>query len=124
MINLSRIALSPSFAQPYIIHRKSGTWASGRLTQTESSLNRSGVVTNASPKELMQVPEADRVAGMMIFYSTAPIYPTHGWLADDTNKIGTSDEIEWDGDRYRVVTVYDYHAQGFYKAFAVYMEGD
>ena len=127
MINLKNVALSSNFAQNYTVHRKSGAWHQGKFTQTETSLARRGAVTNASPKELMQVPEGDRVAGMMVFYSDQPLYTTHGWKADDTNEQGTSDEIEWpvsSGSKYKVLTVYDYHAQGFYKVFAVYMEGD
>lgn len=123
MLDLSEIALAPEFAQSYIIHRKQGSWVAGRFQQTEISIKTFGVVTNANPKELFQLPEGDRVAGTMVFYSTRPIYTSHGYAADGTNKHGTADEIEWQGDRYRVSTVYDYSAQGFYKAFAVYMEG-
>ena len=116
LIDLSDIAMDPDLSQPYIIHRKSGTWVNGRPVETEASINTYGVVTNANPKELMQLPEGDRVAGVMVFYNLQPIHTS--------NSSGTSDQIEWNGNRYRVSTVYDYSGQGFYKAFAVYMEGD
>ena len=124
MIDLSEIANCDEFAHSYIIHRKRGKWVAGRFVQDEIDIKTSGTVTSASPKELMQLPEGDRVAGVMIFYNTQPIYTSHGWTAKDVPTEGTADEIEWLGDRYRVTTIYDYSAQGFYKAFAVYMEGN
>ena len=125
MINLKRVALSPNFRQPFIIHRKVGEWQSGRFVQTElDPITVMGVVTNANPKELIQIPEGDRVAGMMVFYCPKELYITHNYQYEDTNASGTSDELEWKGDRYKILTTFDYGYQGFYKAFAVYMEGD
>lgn len=125
MINVGRAVLSSNLKQPFIIHRKVGTWVSGRFTQTElPNINVSGVVNNANPKELMQVPEGDRVSGTMVFYCPQELYVTHINPPTDTNAPGTSDELEWKGNRYRITTVFDYGLQGYYKAFAVYMEGD
>ena len=121
MINVGRIVNSRNFAQPqgFIIHRKPGHWVSGRwISLPEQTLNVQGTVQNASPKEMNQVPEADRITGMMRFHSQSPMYVTRAWGVP-----GTSDELEWKGDRYRVVTVNDYSDYGYYEAFAVYMEG-
>ena len=126
MINVGKVVLSSNFKQPFIIHRKTaGNWVSGRFVQTElDPINVEGVVNNANPKELIQLPEGDRVGGVMVFYSPVELYVTHAYDTPDTNAPGTSDELEWKGDRYRVSTVFDYGLQGYYKAFAVYMEGD
>lgn len=124
MINLSRIATSPNLAQTYLVHRKVGHWEDGRFIQDENTIKVFGVVTNANPRELFQLPEGDRVSGTMVFYSTIPLFTTHDYgYAESDDSSGTSDEIEWKSSRYRVSTVYDYSIQGFYKAFAVYMEG-
>jgi hypothetical protein len=116
--------MSPNLKQPFVIHRKIGSWDSGRFVQGETIVNVEGVVNNANPKELIQLPEGDRVSGVMVFYSPVELYVTHNYAYQDINAPGTSDELEWQGDRYRITTVYDYGKQGYYKAFAVYMEGD
>jgi hypothetical protein len=115
MIDLSEIALAPEFSQDYTIYRKSATWAGGRITQTETTISTSGTVTNATPEELEQLPEADRITGTKVFYNSQVIHTTR--------TDGTSDEISLDGKRYRVTGALDYSGQGFYKAFAVYMAG-
>jgi hypothetical protein len=124
MINVGRVVLSSNFKQPFIIHRKTGIWDKGRFTQTElSSIDVEGVVNVANPKELMQLPEGDRIAGTMAFYCPQKLYVTHAYNAEDTNTHGTSDELEWKGVRYKITNVFDYELQGYFKAFAVYMEG-
>ena len=120
MINVGRVLYNPKFAQLFTVHRKPGSWVAGRwVPGTEQTLTFYGVVVPVSPKELMQLPEGDRVTGMMAFYSTSEIFSTH---TDGTP--GTSDEIEWKGKRYRVVNVNLYVDYGFYCAYAVYMAGD
>lgn len=118
MINLAEIAIAPEFSQSYKIHRKTGEFVAGRFEQTETNINAFGVVTTATPKEIQQLPEGDRITGTKVFYSTCPIYTTRS-----DSKKGTSDEIEHNGKRYRVSQVFDYSGQGFYKAFAVDMAG-
>jgi hypothetical protein len=81
-----------------------------------------GVIIPANEKEIMQVPEGDRSTAMMIFYADQEIFTTH--TNDGLGYSGTSDEIEWRGDRYRVIKVNQRGDYGYYKAFGVYMEGD
>ena len=66
-----------------------------------------------------QVPEGDRVTGALTFYSPAEICETRGGEYS-----GTSDVIEWRGDRYRVAKVWPYADYGYWKAYAVRMDGD
>lgn len=68
------------------------------------------------------LPEGDRIAGLMTFYSTAdkPIYTTRN---KDDDK-GTSDELEWRGERYRVLQVFPYNDFGYVKALGTRMSGD
>jgi hypothetical protein len=124
LINVKRAIYSKHLRQPYIIHRKLGNWEAGRLVQIEFDINTLGPVTVASPRELMQLPEGDRVAGTMIFHCPEELYVTHTFEYTDTDAPGTSDELEWEGDRYRVTTTFPWKQAGYYKAFAVYMEGD
>jgi hypothetical protein len=93
----------------------------GRFVETDPipPIIISGVVVPASAKEIMQFPEGDRSTAMMCFYADQPIYVTRG-----DPKGGTSDEIEWHGDRYKILNVNEYGDFGYYKAYGVYMESD
>lgn len=56
----------------------------------------------------------------MCFYSRKDIYVTH---VSNEHSPGTSDEIEWHGNRYKIIQVAPYKDYGFVKAFGVRMEG-
>lgn len=120
MINVGRIVHSRNFAQTFTVYRQTGEWVAGRWVRSseEIVIQMRGTVTAMNPKDLVQVPEGDRVTGMMCFYSTEPIYTTR---ADDDDSGGTSDEIEWQGERYRISSVVPWSDFGYYKAFGVRM---
>jgi hypothetical protein len=122
MLNLSRLLYSKEFNQTFIVHRRTGSWDHGRFVSTEVSLTFSGVVVPASAREIMQFPEGDRSTSMMVFYSDKEMFVTRTDSGD--RYPGTSDEIEWRGDRYRVVNVGQYGDYGYFVAYGVYMEGD
>lgn len=119
MINIAELVYDPDFTQDFTVHRKTGSWSAGRFVETESSLTFAGVITPASAKEILQFPEGDRVTGMMKFYSEQEMHVTH-----NSGTPGTSDQIEWRGQRYRVINVTPYSDYGYYKAFGVYLESD
>jgi len=121
MINVGRIVNSRNFAQGkgFTVHRKRGEWEAGRFVQKEMKLTLQGTVTPCNPKDLVQLPEGDRVTGVMCFHSEQQIYTTH----NDATK-GTSDEIEWQGERYRVSSTIPYVDFGYWKAFGVRMVSD
>jgi len=121
MINVGHVVLSRNFAQPkgFTVYRQSGEWIRGRWESTEQMLRLSGTITVASPEDLEQVPEGDRVTGSMCFYSPREIYRTR----DDGDDSGTSDEIEWHGERYRVYAVLPWRDYGYYKAIGARMDG-
>ncbi|MGD8188568.1 hypothetical protein ACQCN2_01075 [Brevibacillus ginsengisoli] len=116
MLDVSEVITDPDFAQTFIVHRKSDTWSSGRTVSSEVSLSMIGIVTVADADTLEQLPEGDRVTGMMCFYSTQELFRTR--------EQGTSDEIEWRGERYRVKKVFPYGDYGYYKAVGDRMAGD
>jgi hypothetical protein len=123
MIDVGRIVNSRNFAQKngFTVYRQAGSWVGGRWTSTETALQMRGTVTPMNPKDLTQVPEGDRVTGIMCFYSQQPIYTTRG---SSSQVAGTSDEIVWQGERYRVSSVVPYQDFGYYKAFGVRMVSD
>lgn len=119
MINVGRITLSRNFAQPagFIVYRITGDWVKGRFVAVAPiELKLQGTITVAAPKDLMQVPEGDRVTGLMCFFSMQEIFVTR--------TEGISDEILWQGERYRVSAVVPWQDFGYYKAFGVRMAGD
>lgn len=120
MIDVSRVLNSPQLQQNYKVFRQSGKWIAGYFVEGEDELNFSGVVTVAKTKDLEQLPEGDRVKGVMCFYSTQKLNATR----NDENDKGTSDQIEWRGERYRVIQISPHIDYGYYKAFAVRMAGD
>jgi hypothetical protein len=128
MINVEELIYDEDFAQGYTVYRETCTWSGGRTVTAEDTLNYTGVVTAATPKELIILPEADRVSGMMTFYSGSeyPLYTTRLALTTSTDsdgKDGTSDQLEWHGMRYKIIKVWPYTDYGYWKALATRMEG-
>jgi len=119
MIDLSEIAVDPDFSDTYTISRSSGYFGKGGWIETKSTISMYGAVTVATDEDLAQVPEGDRVTGMMNFYSTLQIYRTHN---DPTSK-GTSDQIIWNGVYYRVLSVRPPVAN-YWKCTAARMSGE
>lgn len=122
MINVARVLSNPHFCQNFTVYRKGGHWdleGHGRWVQTETSLVYSGVVTVTDAETLEQIPEGDRTSGMMTFHTKQELYKTR---VDDTDK-GTSDELLWRKERYKVIKTWPYMDYGYCKAVAVKMSG-
>lgn len=119
MINLSRVITDPRIAQkkPFTVYRKSGDWQGGRWVQAETPISMQGIITPATAKDITQVPEGDRTGGELTILTLEPVYVTH---LDDNFK-GTSDEILWNNERYRVFNVFPWNEFGFYHAIAIRM---
>lgn len=115
MIDLSRLIAAPDFSEPFVIRRRIGKWEAGRFVATPEDTAVTGIVEPTSGDDLEQVPEGDRVSGMMTFYTRQPVY-----LAQDRSQ---SDELIWRGKSYKTVQVMDWSRHGFYKVIASYVEG-
>jgi len=114
MIDVSEIIYDPDFCQNFIAKRKSGKWVDGRYIEELTEINLTGIIVPASSHELKQIPEGDRVTGMMAFYAVNEIYTT--------NETGTSDIIVWKSKSYRIMNVTPYSDYGYFLALGVYME--
>lgn len=121
-INVKRVLSNPRFNMSFTVWRKSGLFVKGKWFDQESSIPFRGVIINASPKEVEMFPEGDRIINAINVYTKNEIYTSHG--PDAQNKKGISDEIEWNGKRYKVMTVNNYSDYGYYKTIAVYTGGD
>lgn len=124
MLNMSRMIYNKKFSQSFLICRKIGSWDRGQFVQSclYPAPVFTGVVLPASAKEIMQFPEGDRSTSMMVFYSDKEIMVTH--TNDGKGNAGTSDEIYWNGNNYRILNVNQYADYGYYKAYGVMMEGE
>lgn len=122
LLNVGRILNSKNFSQTFTVYRENGSWQAGRWVSTEAPLQMIGAITAASPLDLNQVSEGDRVTGVMCFYSQQEIFTTHA--GESTEADGTSDQIVWNGDRYRISSVMPWSDYGYYKALGVRMMGE
>lgn len=119
LVDISFLIEDPDFAQPFIAYRKSGNWKKGKYIQEEKEIKHFGIIQPASTEDIEQLPEGDRVKGVMCFYSRKDIYLTR--TGNEEVDSGTSDEIEWHNKRYKVVQVMPFIDYGYVKAFGVRM---
>ena len=120
-LNVSRVVNNPKFAQTFTIQRSSGGAfnTSGVWTDSSFTVNMYGIIKPATPKELDQLPDGDRVKEVRSFHSAQPMYVTHN---DATP--GLSDIATWNGQHYRLSKLYEWEDFGYYKALGVRIEGE
>jgi hypothetical protein len=120
LINVAELMTDPDFTQVLKVWRQTGEWIAGEFVYGEEvMLSVPGIVTVANVKDLEQVPEGDRVKGTMCFYSTFKLE-----LTRNSPDQGTSDQIEWRGERYRLFQIMPQFDYGYNKAFGARMAGD
>ena len=123
MINLSEIVNDDDFAQEFVIMRSSGgSWQAGKWVNETTGIPGWGVIQPSTPEELDQVPEGDRVKGMMSFHSEAPLFKTHTRGPND-KFAGTSDIICWRGQNFRLVKVFPWEDFGYYNGIGARLSG-
>ena len=113
-LNLSRVASSPAFAQNYTVNRSSGSFQLGGYVSTTSPIPFWGIIQPLTDEELAQVPEGDRVQGMMGFISEQQMFETNATGIGQPS--GLSDTITWNAVVYKVVKVVPWKDFGFFKA--------
>lgn len=113
-VNVSRVVLSPKLSQTFSVFRQTGKFVRGRPSQAESEIKLRGVIKPAKAQEIEMIPEGDRVGGEVVIYATEKLRVT--------SESGTSDEVLWNGDRYKIYSVSPYSDYGYYKAIAVRKE--
>jgi hypothetical protein len=115
-MDISWLIEDPDFAQTFTVYRRTGKWVEGAFElDQEQAVSMTGVVQPASAQDMEQLPEGDRLKGMMKFYSRREIYRSR--LDGSGNDAGVSDEVEWRGKRYKIISVLPWMDQGFCVAF-------
>ena len=101
--------------EPFVILRQAGAFVAGGYAEQPQALPRFGVISAPTGNELNQVSEGDRVSGAIVVHTWDEIM--------ETNPNGTSDELAWQGQNYRVVKVWPYFNRSYWKAYAVRTSG-
>ncbi len=127
MINVGEIVSDPDFAQAFTIARSSGGYfdPTGTWQETDGNIDMWGIIQPATAKELLQVPEGDRVKEVKSFHSQQGMFVTHTDGLTDANA-ATSDIVTWltTGEQYRLVKLYQWIDFGYYKALGVRIAGE
>jgi len=118
---MKRVTRSPLLnSQALTIMRSVGEEVDGRWVEgTPIILNIRGVASPSTQKELRQLPEGDRVTGSITFTTVDELFISHGGETP-----GTSDIIIWKGNKYRLLSVFQWGDYGFYTSIAIRMRGD
>lgn len=119
MVNVGRVIASKRLgAQIIRVTRRSGGWVKGEFVPTgkEELEGVHAIVTVAQPKDLVLIPEGDRVTGALKVL-------THDRLLQ-TRDDGLGDIVTYHGTRYKVSTVSDDSYYGFYRSVCTRLEDE
>lgn len=121
-MNLSRVIRSLNLNnQEFQVYRSQGEFVEGgwqEITQSPASFAMQGQLHPASERELRQFPEGDRVIGAIAIYTVDPLYVTR------TGEFqGTSDQVEWNDELYKVLNTMPWSDYGFYASLAQKVSG-
>lgn len=109
MINVRELIHDSDFCDAFTIIRNTGsTWHKGVQAQVTETIEVEGIVAPSSSKDLEMLPEGDRQNGMKTFYADVPFHIT------DTDSM--SDICVFRGQKYKLLQVFDYQSNGYYKA--------
>lgn len=120
LLNLSRVALDPRFAQSFTVNRNSGTWQQGGFVETATPIPFYGIIQPATEEDLAQVPEANRVRGSLGVISEQRLFSTYV----ENGAAGTGDTFMHNNQLYKVVGAWPWGDFGFWKAVASRQSGE
>lgn len=115
MIDMQEMLHDPDFCSLFTVTRKKSEWVEGEQISSTSSFITEGIVLPSTSKDIEMLSEGDRQQGLKTFFAEVPLYVT------DTKE--TSDVCAYRGKRYKLLQVFDYSDNGFYKAIGT-MIGD
>lgn len=119
MFNLSRVTQNPNIGQPFTIIRETGAFGRGGWqTQNTTEIAAFGVIGPPGEEELAQIPEGDRVKGVLQVLTNVPLYATQAARA------GISDKVRWHGDLYSVTSRLPWGDAGYWSAILLRTTGD
>lgn len=108
MIDISELLYDLDFCEEFKILRGTGAWVNHRWEEVEEIIAVMGIATSVSKKDFEMLAEGDRVSGLRTFYTKDEIRGSSGE--------NTSDIFEYRGEQYKIIQVFNYSNNGFYKA--------
>jgi hypothetical protein len=118
--DMSDIVNDPDFAQAFTVTRSFGRFAAGGWQEVNTTtLSMWGALVPLNEKELLQLPEGDRVKGSIKVYCSSELFVTHANAPS-----GVSDKITWKGEEYRIASLMPFMDYGFWSVIAVRITGD
>lgn len=118
MINVSELITDPDFAQTFTVTRYFGEWVDGRLQEQKSEIPMVGVITPENTSDMNQLPGGDTITGRINIYSLEPLFTTR-LKGDNSSRSSTSDEIEWRGEKWKILQTENFLDFGYFKSLAV-----
>ena len=116
--NFSAITQRFSLSQSFTILRTTGAFAAGGWVEnTPTEIPAIGVIVVADDEALAQVPEGDRVTGLLQIITDQQLHAT----SEGAGAI--SDKVVWHGDTYRVTSLAPWGDFGFCSAILVRVTG-
>lgn len=119
MVNVGKVIRSKRLGcQRITVKRYAADWHDGVFCRDDDNpivLQVAALVTVAQPKDLQIVPEGDRITGAMKFLTNVELHVTNGE--------SISDELEWRGARYKILTVTPNVDYGFYRSIGTRLDG-
>ncbi|MBR1696363.1 MAG: hypothetical protein IJ709_13415 [Selenomonas sp.] len=109
MINLEELTFDPDFCTTFTVEKHSGVWHEGKQAETATTIEVTLIVPPSSAKDVQMMELAHDKHGTKTFYTNEVELEV-----SDTEK--TSDTIVWKGNRYKLLHVFDYSANGYWKA--------
>jgi hypothetical protein len=109
VINLEELTFDPDFCTTFVVEKHISTWVEGESVETVTSTKVTGIVAPSSPKDVEMLDLGDHKHGTKTFY-------TNEVELCITNTENTSDTIVWKNGRYKLLHVFDYSDNGYWKA--------
>ena len=116
VIDLEELTFDPDFCTTFVVEKHVVTWVEGTPQETLVPRRVTGIAAPSSPKDVEMLDLADRKHGTKTFY-------TNEIELEVTDTEKTSDTIVWKGNRYKLLHVFDYSANGFWKAIGDLLGG-
>lgn len=108
-IDLTELMYDSDFCTTFVVEKHQQTWSEGELVTLTTPTTVTGIVAPSSPKDVEMLEVGDRKHGTKTFY-------TNEIELEVTDTEKTSDTIVWKGNRYKLLHVFDYSENGFWKA--------
>ena len=112
---LEQLTFDPDFCTTFIVEKHQETWVEGESVPTVISTTVTGIAAPSSPKDVEMLDLADHKHGTKTFY-------TNEIELEITDTEKTSDTIVWKGGRYKLLHVFDYSENGYWKAIGDWQE--